>query len=78
MTLCVVLLDVLKLGRILEGRIVPVQMPHPFVKMWVSRPNVTNVALEVLDVYGVEAYNRGVETNIGFCDGRGGEEIWRR
>jgi hypothetical protein len=71
----IVLLDVIKLCRILERRVVPVQVPHPLVKIGVATPNVTNVALEVLYVDGVEAHNRGVKTNIGFRDCGRGEEI---
>lgn len=49
----VVVLDVQEVGRVLEGRVVPVQVPHPRVQVWVAGPNVFDVALEVLDVDGL-------------------------
>lgn len=52
------LLDVQEVGRLTEGRDVPVEMAHPPVDGWISRPDVAQVALEMLNVDGVEADNR--------------------
>lgn len=46
-------LDVQEIGRVLEGRVVPVQVAHPCVQVWVARPDVLDVALEVLYVDGL-------------------------
>lgn len=51
----VVPLDVLKLRRLLERRLVPVQVAHPPVQRRVPGADVADVALEVLHVDGVEA-----------------------
>lgn len=61
-------LDVLKLCRSPKCRHVPVQIPHPLVQIRISRPDVANVALEVLHVNRVEADDRGVQPHICFCD----------
>jgi hypothetical protein len=66
MRLRVVLLNVLKFSRLTERRDVPVQVPQPFVKVRVTTPDVTNVALEVLHIDGVEADDSCEETNICF------------
>lgn len=68
MTRRVVLLDVLKLRRVVESRHVPVQLPNPFVQRWIARSDLAEVALEVLVVYCIEANDGGVETDIGFGD----------
>lgn len=54
----------------------PVQMPQPFVDVRVSRADITNVALEVLDVNGIEADNGGIKPDICFCDVRCRKEVW--
>lgn len=77
MALGVVLLDVLKLRRVLEGGIVPVQMPHPLVDVGKSTSDIANVALEVLYVNGIEAHDCCIQTNVGFRDGGGREKVWR-
>jgi hypothetical protein len=62
MALRVMVLDVLKLGRVFEGWVIPVQMSEPLV---------------VLDVDGVEADQGCVEADVcfGYCGG--GEEVGR-
>ena len=49
----IVILDVQEIRRVLEGRVVPVQVAHPRVQVWVARPDVLDVALEVLHVDGL-------------------------
>jgi hypothetical protein len=53
-----------------EGRRIqdtyPIQMAHPFVKVGISGPNIADVALEVLNVDGIEADDGGEETDISF------------
>lgn len=56
----IVPLNVVKLSRLLECRLRPVQVTHPLVDVRVSRADVANVALEVLHVDGVEADQRDV------------------
>lgn len=69
MTLGIVLLDVLELGRLAESGDIPVKMPQPFVQRRVSGSDITDVAFEVLDVDGVKADNGGVETDVCLRDG---------
>jgi hypothetical protein len=76
--LCIMILDVLKFCRILECRVVPVQMPHPLVKVGIPRSDVSDVALEVLHVDGIKTHDCSVEANVGFRDLRRGEQIRRR
>jgi hypothetical protein len=78
MTLCVMVLDVLKFCRVLERRHVPVQMPHPLVEVWIASADVANVALEVLYVDGIEAHDGGVETDVSFSDGGRRKEVRSR
>lgn len=59
----VMILDVQEVGRVLEGRVVPVQVAHPLVGGRVPGADVPDVALEVLDVDGVEADN-GTESVV--------------
>ena len=54
----VVPLDVLELGGVLEGGMLPVQVTHPQVQTRVARTDIPNVALEVLDVDRIET-NKG-------------------
>lgn len=68
MTLRIVKANMFKLSRLLERRDLPVQVPQPAVDSWESGADIAEVALEVLDVDGVEADDGGVETDIGFCD----------
>ena len=60
--------DMLKLGRLAESRYIPIQSSKPFVKCRISTADVANVALEVLNVDGVEANDSGVESDVGFGD----------
>lgn len=53
MALGVVPLDVVELGGILEGGVVPVKVPQPLVDVGVAGADVADVALEVLDVDGL-------------------------
>lgn len=62
-------LDMSKLGRILESRIIPVQIPDPSMNMRVPRTDIPQIGLEMLDIYHVEPHDRGEETDIYFCDG---------
>lgn len=54
MRLGIVLLNVLKVRRIPERWQIPVQPTHPAVNSWISRPDITNIALEMLHVDRVE------------------------
>ena len=76
MTLCVVILDMLKLRRLLERRYVPVQLPEPLMQCRITRSDIADVALEVLHVDRVEANDGSVEANV--CFGDVGTKIVRR
>ena len=76
MTLRVVLLDMFKLGRLPKRGYLPVQMPDPLVQVRIPRANVPDVALEMLDVDGIEAHNGRVETYVCFGGFGGGEQVW--
>lgn len=68
MTPRVMPLDMLKLCRLRPKRIVvPVQVSQPFVEGRVSRADVADVTLEVLDVDGVKADDGRVQADVGFC-----------
>lgn len=56
-TLGVMVLDVQEVCRVLEGCIIPVQIPHPLVDCRISGTNIADVALEVLDVDRIETDN---------------------
>jgi len=64
MGLGIVVLDVQKIRRVAEGGVVPVQVPHPRVDGGVPGADVADVALEVLDVDGVEAYDGDEQTDV--------------
>lgn len=68
MALCIVLLDVLKLRRILESRHIPVEVPQPFVQRRVPRADIADVALEMLHIDRVEADDGSVESHIRLRD----------
>lgn len=75
MTLRVMLLDMFKLRRLAKCRYVPIELPQPIMQLRIPTPDVSDIALEVLDVDRVEAYDRGVETDVGFCD-VGAKVVW--
>lgn len=62
--LCVMIFDMLKLRRVFERRDVPVQLPQPFMQRRITRPDITNVALEMLHIDGVEANDGSVKANV--------------
>lgn len=68
MALGVVILDVLKLGRLAERRDIPIQIPQPLVQVGVAGADVSDVTLEVLHVDRVETDDGGVQPHIGLCD----------
>lgn len=61
-------LDVVKLRRLLERRMVPVQVAHPLVQTRVAAADVANVALEVLHIHRVEARQRHVQADVRLGD----------
>ena len=62
------LLNMFELRRLPKGRDTPVQRPQPFMNRRISRSYISNVALKMLDVDGVEADDCCVEPNISFGD----------
>lgn len=65
---CIVLLNVLKLGSLLEGSYLPVEISQPFMYVRIPRANITDVALEMLNVDGIETNDGGIEAYIHFCE----------
>jgi len=65
------LLNMFELRRLgSKRRHIPIQFPHPPVQIRVPRPDVADIALEVLDVDGVEADDGRVQTDVGLRDVR--------
>ena len=60
-------LDVRELGRLSKRRVVPVAMPHPFVKVGIAASDIPQVALEMLNIDRVEADDGRVEPDVCFC-----------
>lgn len=71
----IVILDMLELRCFPKRSVSPIQVPHPLMQKWVSRSNVANVALEVLNIYWVEANDCGIEADVCFGRSRGREEV---
>lgn len=69
MALCIMELYMLELGSLMERRDIPEDGPKPAMNRRVSGADIAEIALEVLDVDGVEADDGSVEPDIGFCDG---------
>ena len=65
-TLGIVLLDMLKLSRLLERRYVPVKISQPLMQRRITRPDITDVTLEMLHIDRVEANDGSVEANVRF------------
>lgn len=55
MTLGIMLLDMLKLGRAPKSINIPIQMPHPIMDMRESTPDILQITLEMLYVNGIES-----------------------
>lgn len=75
MALSVVLLDMLKVRRFLERRNIPIKVLLPLIDSRVTRADIANIALEVLDVDRIEPDYRHEETNIGFGE-TVAQEVW--
>ena len=58
----------LKLRCVLERWHVPVQLPEPLMQRRITRSDITDIALEMLHVDGVEANDGSVEANVCFGD----------
>jgi hypothetical protein len=65
MALGVVKLDMVELGRILEGWEIPVERSQPLMDGREAAANVLDVALEMLHVHRIESDDGGVKSNIG-------------
>jgi len=64
----VVTLDVEEVGRVSEGGHVPVEVSHPSMEMRIPRSDVSEVALEVLDVNGIKPNQCNEHSDIEFSD----------
>ena len=65
-TLGVVVFDMFKLSRLVECRHVPVKFSHPLMQRRITRPDITNITLEMLHIDRVEANDGSVEANVRF------------
>src|ERR1700761_4438981 len=68
MALGIVVLDMFKLRGLSERGYRPIKMPQPPVQMWISAPDISNVAFKVLDVDGIEAHDCCVQSDVCFCE----------
>lgn len=68
MALRIMLLNMLKLRRAAKRRVIPIQIPKPFMQVRVIRADGLEIGLEVLDVDDVEADDGRVEADVCFCD----------
>ncbi len=73
MTFCIMVFDMFELRRVLERRYVPVQVPQPLMQRRITRSDITEIALEMLHIHGVEANDGSVEANV--CLGDAGTKI---
>jgi hypothetical protein len=64
----IVALDMLKQRRLAKRRHIPVQVPHPLVDRGITTADITDVALEVLDIDGIEANDGRVQPDIALGD----------
>ena len=55
MALRIMFLDMLELCRLSERRHIPIQVPQPLMQCWVSAPDVTDIALEMLHIHRIES-----------------------
>ena len=58
------MLDVLKVRRLRESRVVVVEILHPFVEVGIVVSNGSDIALEVLMVNWVESNDSGKKSNV--------------
>jgi len=68
MTPGIMSLDVFELRRLSESRYIPIQVPQPFMQRWIPAPYIPDIAFEVLNIDGIEAYNSCVQANVGLGD----------
>ena len=64
MTLAVVFLDVLEVGRFFDARDIPVHVLQPPVQFWVAMSDTRQHEFEVLLIYCIEPYQRRVELDV--------------
>ena len=65
MTFCVMMFDVIEVGSVVEGRVLPIEQSQPSMEMGISGPNVPNIAFEVLNVDGIEADDGREKPDVG-------------
>jgi len=59
------LLDMLEICRFLECLVLPVQILHPSIDVWVIVPDRSQVAIEKFHIDGVKPYDDGVQHDVG-------------
>lgn len=60
------LLDVLKVCRDLEFRVIPIQVAHPLIQVRIVTPDGPQIALEMLDITAIKSNDGRIKTNISF------------
>jgi hypothetical protein len=61
MTLRIMFLNVREFGSLLpKCFLIPIQIPYPFMYMWIAAPNISDIGFEVLDIDDIKADNGGV------------------
>jgi hypothetical protein len=58
--------DMIKVGSILESRIIPIQVLHPLMDEWISVSDGAEIALEMAMIYRVEPDHRREQTYVRF------------
>ena len=66
MTLAVIFLDVLEIGRVLDPGDIPVHVLQPPVQFWVAMPYTPDHEFEMLLVNRIESHQRRVELDVYF------------
>lgn len=64
----VVEFDVFKVSGGLEGVVLPIQLLHPGVDVWVVVSDAAEVAFEMTHINWIEAYNRSEQPDISLCE----------
>lgn len=68
MTLRIMSLNMIELRRLSKGLVIPIQVSHPLMNMWVSTPHIPQIRLEMLDVNHIEPDDGGEESYVDFGD----------
>lgn len=70
MTPSIMPLNMFKLRRLPKRRLIPIQFPQPLMQRRIPRPNIADIALEMLHVDRIKADDGRIQADIGFGDVR--------